>query len=294
MAGPYFGSSNNIMGGLGYQAPLQSWKASSLPNQAMGSITQFNPNAKIAATGKSIGYGSSATANSLNKQFLPKQAKTNFNPYSGIANTVGSIGGGQRAIIGNDAWETGGALSGTGVGNAADMLGDTVSQFGQVGAVVGMGLKGASDLINLAAYNPEVSEIDASQQLMAQGGPVLQLGDQVGAAGEVEGNAKKMGGQGALAGLKTGAAIGAAFSPVGAAIGGVIGAGAGFLLGNRKKEKAMEAYREMMGEIDETTGEFNQANLASSQEQYGRERRSQRMSRERNPYLVGYNSPFTV
>ena len=299
MPGLYFGNQYSGFGGSGYsyQPPKSNFSADNLPQSAMGGIKMFNPNGKMMSTGKQVGYGNSGSmlANNLNKQFLPQKAMTKFNPYAVGSQLLGQIGGGQRANIGDNVWETGGQLSGTDVGNAADMLGDVAGNFGPVGAIAGLGLKGASDIANLIGYDPEVTDINATDQFMAEGGPILQIGDKIGAAGKIEGNAKKLAGQGALAGAKTGGSIGTLIAPgLGTAIGAGIGALGGFLLGDRKKQKAMDAYSEAMQEIDDTTMQFNKLNMARSQEEFGQERLAQRMTRERNPYLVGYNSPFTV
>lgn len=277
--GALYGNQQNQMGGLGLQ-PLSPIK----PSFGMGGDKMLGGN---------INQMSNVHQAITNyKPPVPKGAS--FNPYAMGAQVLGGIGGGHRANIGDDVWETGGALSGTAVGNASNTLGDAASQFGPVGAIAGVGLKGAADIANLIGYDPEVKDIDISDQLMQEGGPVLQIGDEISAASGIKKEGDKMVGQGALAGLKTGGAIGTAFGPLGTLIGGVIGAGGGAFLGSRKKNKAYDAYAEAMGEIDESVGEFNQANIAASNQRFGQAKRLDMMSRERNPYLVNTNSPFTV
>jgi hypothetical protein len=271
---PMYGNPSQQMGGLGLNPSISPLKPAFGNNMEQGSMQLTQ-----RVTDELQNY---------NKQ------KPRFNPYEVGASALGQIGGGQRAIIGNDVWETGGQLSGTMMGNVSSQIGDVAGQFGPVGKMVGLGLKGASDLINLASVDPEVSDIDIGDQLMQEGGPTLQIGENIGAAGQIKDNAGKTVGQGALAGGKTGAAIGSIFGPLGTGIGGVLGAGAGAFLGGEAKRKLEKAYREAMGEIDETTGEFNTANIVSSNQRFGEARRLDMLGRERNPFLVNSNSPFIV
>lgn len=270
--------------------PLKStFGIGNLPQSANMGIMKFNPKATMMGSGATVGYGD-----------FSSKPKERFNPYSfksaqnaGVS-MLGNIGGGQRAVIGNDVWETGGTLSGTGVGNASNTLGNVADQFGPTGKIIGMGLKGAADIINIAKYNPEVGDIDTGDQLMQEGGPSLDIGSEIKTAGGIKKQGDKLAGQGALAGAKTGGAIGSIFGPVGTAIGGLVGGIGGFLLGKNRKKRAHSAYEKAMGEVDETTGEFNKANIASSQDEFGQMVRADRMTKERNPNIVSRNNPFMV
>ena len=79
-----------------------------------------------------------------------------------------------------------------------------------------------------------------------------------------------------------------------AGIGAVIGGIGGLIAGKRAKKRAEQAYQEAMQEVDDTTMDFNRANMAAGQRGLGRDILETKMSRERNPYMLGYSSPFMV